>query len=377
MSPPESTWVRVTHLELSDFRPYSKMELEVGPGLTVLLGKNGQGKTAFLESLYVLAAARSFRTSSDPELIRWGQKSGRASARLETDSGRPRKLELRWQKQGQKAKKEAYLNDRVLKKLAEFLGVLPLTLFAPEDLQLIQGGPALRRRFLDLQLSKLYPAYMDALSRYKKALRQRNELLRQTASPSADLLEPWDAVLVATGVPIQERRHRLCQELSPCLAELYGKMAGDGAELTVEPQVSGGSEFSDKLVQARSQDLRRRTTCVGPHRDDLVFLLDGRDIRRFGSQGQQRTAALCLRLAEAQLLTELGGEAAVILLDDCFSELDPGRQEQLLELLEAYPQVFVTSATPLPLPGETSYLYVEDGQIRALPESGPYAQPFR
>ncbi len=218
---------------------------------------------------------------------------------------------------------------------------------------------------------------MDALSRYKKALRQRNELLRQSSSPSADLLDTWDAVLTATGVPIQERRRQLCADLSPCLVELYAKMAGDGATLTVEQQVSGGSDFAQKLAQARSQDLRRRTSCLGPHRDDLVFLLDGRDIRRFGSQGQQRTAALCLRLAEAQLLTELGGEAAVILLDDCFSELDPGRQKQLLELLEAYPQVFVTSATPLPLPGQTSYLYVEDGQVRPLPESGPYAQPFR
>lgn len=369
--------MRVTHLELSDFRPYHQMELEVGSGLTVLLGKNGQGKTAFLEALYVLAAARSFRTTSDLELVRWNQSLGRVCARLETDSGRPRELELRWRKQGQKASKEAFLNGRALGKLSDFLGVLPLTLFAPEDLQLVQGGPALRRRYLDLQLSKLYPTYVDALSRYKKALKQRNELLRQGPPPASELLEPWDAVLIATGVPIQERRNMLCGKLSPCLTELYAKMAADGAELTVAPQVSGGEGFADKLVQARSQDLRRRTTCVGPHRDDLVFLLDGRDIRRFGSQGQQRTAALCLRLAEARLLTEIGDEAAVVLLDDCFSELDPGRQEQLLALLEDYPQVFVTSATPLPLPREASYLFVEDGQVRPLPESGPYAQSVR
>ncbi len=360
--------MRLKSLELSHFRLYEQMRLVTQSGLTLLTGPNAQGKTAFLEAIYVLASARSFRAQSEAELVRWGSQDCLIKAELERDSGRRRTLELRWNKQGRSVKKAAFLQGRPIQKLAEFLGELPVALFTPEDLALVQAGPALRRRYLNLLLCKLYPAYLSTLSNYQKALANRNQLLRLGQS---EQLHPWDTILSELGLSLVDRRTQLCHQLAPCLSQFYRTLSGEKGELVAEYRPGcppSKDDFLARLKAARTPELRQKRTLVGPHRDDLAFQLDGKELRRYGSQGQQRTAALSLRLAEARMLTELGQEKAIILLDDCFSELDPGRQERLLTELADYPQVFVTSATPLDLPAATTILQVSQGTILPEPE---------
>lgn len=363
--------MRLSSLELTNFRLYEQLRLCAGEGLTVLTGRNAQGKTAFLEAIYVLASARSFRAQSEAELIRWGQSEGSIAAVLERDSGRKRRLEVRWQKSGRGVKKTALLMGRPIVRLADFLGELPVALFTPEDLALVGGSPSGRRRYLNLLLCKLYPAYLSNLANYQKALAQRNQLLRE-GNPRPEELAPWDSLLIDLGSRLIERRHQLSLQLADQLAYFYRALGAEEAELTCGYLPGAPAEadnFAARLAETRRAELRQRRTLVGPHRDDLSLHLGGRELRRYGSQGQQRTAALALRLSEAHLLSELGQEKAIVLLDDCFSELDPGRQTRLLELLSHYPQVFVTSATPLNLPQKAHTLTVEQGRIDTRAEN--------
>lgn len=356
-------------LDLADFRCYDQLSLAVEPGLSVLVGSNAQGKTAFLEALYVLSAARSFRARSDVELVRWGQGTASVKAELERDSGRTRRLEIRFHREAQK---QALLQGRPVERLADFLGEVPVALFTPDDLSLVQGGPGGRRRYLDLQLCKLYPAYLGTLSRYQKALRQRNELLRRRPPPKPLELEPWDSLLAELGTAITARRRQLLEDVGVSLAELYAHLSQEGAALETRYQPGGPDDppsFLERLLSRRGLELRRGSTLTGPHRDDFELLLGSQELRRYGSQGQQRTAALSLRLAEARVLSERGGERAIVLLDDCFSELDGSRQQRLLTLLEDYPQVLVTSATPLDLRVDAKVMRVEGGAVHPAGES--------
>lgn len=338
--------VLLSWLELEDFRLFSHLEVELPAGLIFLYGENAQGKTSLLEALYVLATSRSFRTRQESELIRWGAERARVNARLRRDSGRERTLEVRWKAS---PPREVLLEGRPCRRLAEFLGEAPMVLFTPADLALIQGGPALRRRYLDLLLCKLYPAYLEALSRTQQALRQRQELLRRPRPPAEEEIFPWDAQLARYGSQVIERRHQMCARLDEAFAELYRHLSQEEspARLAYRPAAPASeAEFLQALERARRAEMRLRANLVGPQRDELEASLGGRALRRYGSQGQQRTAALALRLAEARALQEGGGERAVVLLDDCLSELDARRRRRLLGCLEGFPQVLLTSTHP-------------------------------
>lgn len=255
-----------------------------------------------------------------------------------------------------------------VRKLADFLGELPLALFTPEDLQLVWGPPAERRRYLDLLLCKLYPAYLGALTRYQRCLKERSALLRRPDLRAPEL-EPWDDILVTLGAELTARRERLCDPLAGAVRTLYHELSGEPADLSLRYRPSGSADpqaFAESLRSRRAEELRMKACLVGPHRDELALGLGGREVRRFGSQGQRRTLALALRLAQARLLGEIGGESALVLLDDCFSELDPDRQRRLLGALRGVPQVFITTATPLELEVPCTVFAVQAGTLAPL-----------
>lgn len=349
----------VMRLRLEDFRNYSWQELTLGPGLFVFEGANAQGKTALLEAIYLGATARSFRTAREADLIRWGQPRGGLHLDLQRDSGKARQLTIRWE--GQPFQRSIFLNDEPVRKLSQFLSELPLALFTPDDLELVQGGPEQRRGYLDLLLCKLYPAYLEALGRYQKVLRQKGALLKN-GSPG-DQLDSWDSLLGQHGAEIVNYRREICQRLAPRLRKLYAELSAETSalDLLYRPAVAG--DLAEALRRGRGEEIRRRTCLVGPHRDEVQITLGQAEVRRFGSQGQQRTLALALRLTQAEILLEIGKERPVILLDDCFSELDPGRQARLLEWLQAAAQVLITTATPLQLQPQHQLFRVQEGKV--------------
>jgi len=353
--------MRISALRLQDFRNYSFQEVELGAGLHVFEGRNAQGKTALLEAVYLGATARSFRTSKEADLIRWGQPGGGLHLSMERDSGRPRELSMRWQ--AQPLLRKILLQDQPVRRLADFLSELPLALFTPDDLELVQGGPELRRAYLDLLLCKLYPAYLEALGRYQKVLRQKGALLRTQRSPDRGELASWDELLMQFGMLIVGFRRELCSQLQPRLAYLYAELSGEAQALTLTYRPCVEEDFAAALERARGEELRRRSPLVGPHRDEVQLCLGEAVVRRFGSQGQRRTLALAMRLAQAEVLLEIGKERPVVLLDDCFSELDPGRQARLLAWLEGASQVLITTATPLDLSPAHRLYRVDEGQV--------------
>jgi len=381
-------WQRVEHdqgegaevvlesLELVDFRNFTRLALDFPPGLNLLVGENAQGKTGFLEALYLLGALRSFRASREIEMLAWGGDGARVNARFGRSQGGSRDLELRWVRRPDGSLERTVLKNRLpVRRMAEFLGEVPLALFTPGDLALVQGAPQGRRRFLDLLLCKISPAYLSALARLQTVLRQRNELLRRRPAPTSAELEPWDQQLSSTAAILVPRRQAAVVRLQEVASDLFRRLSDGGSELalTYRPgSPANQEEVLEALVQGRREDLRRGTTTLGPHRDDLELRLADRSLRRFGSQGQQRSAALALRLAEARVVGEGHGEGALVLLDDCFSELDPGRRERLVEILGGWPQVFLT-ATSLPgdpPPGATSWQVVS-GTLRRLGSEAP------
>ena len=354
--------MKVQQIRLEDFRNYSFQEVELGSGLHVFEGRNAQGKTALLEAVYLAATARSFRTSKESDLIRWGQPHGGLQLTMQRDSGKARQLAMRWQ--GQPPQRRIFLQEQPVRRLSEFLSELPLALFTPDDLDLVQGGPEQRRGYLDLLLCKLYPSYLEALGRYQKVLRQKSALLKGARSPSGHELDSWDELLVQFGVQIVEARQRMCEQLTPLLSRLYAELSGETnlLHLSYAPSCRPG-ELPEALRRARSEELRRHTSLVGPHRDEVQLSLGEAGVRRFGSQGQRRTLALSLRLAQADILWEIGQERPVVLLDDCFSELDPTRQARLLEWLEQASQVLITTACPLQLSQPHRHYRVDQGQV--------------
>ncbi|MDQ7794628.1 MAG: DNA replication/repair protein RecF [bacterium] len=341
-------WIQQVHL--TNFRNYPRLGLELAPGRNYLFGPNGAGKTNLLEAIRVGAHGRSHRGAQDAELARWGTAAFRVRLKA-AGSRRSVELEVTWE---QGTGKRATLDRAPLPRLADVLGQVPVVIFSPQDLDLVQSGPVFRRRYLDLLLCQVRPAYYDQWLEYQRVLAQRNKLLRATGgTPPPKEQEVWDSQLVATGGPLIEDRRRLVASLNEVVPGLQAAVAGGREDLQVEyrpgvllpPAGDPAEAFHRHLVRARPLERRRGTTMAGPHRDELVLRLDGRDARATASQGQQRTVALALKLAEVELLRRQG-EEPVLLLDDVFSELDPGRRGALLRLLERPGQTLVTAAAP-------------------------------
>ena len=338
--------MRITSIQLTDFRNYARAELRPCEGITVLYGNNAQGKTALLESVVLSCTGRSHRTPRDRELIRWEQEKGRVLIRAERRDG-SHEVDMLLSQQSRKVVK---VNGRTLQRTGELMGHVSGVLFAPEDLRMVKDGPAERRRFIDMELSQIRPAYYYALQRYAHALMQRNRLLRDIPlNPSLkSTLEDWDAQLARHGAAIMAMRSEFVRAISEAAHDNHLEISGGLEDLRARYMPSLDTEESDTeralmgaLFVARENDIRRGTTTVGPHRDDLMLTLSGVDVRVYGSQGQQRTTALSLKLAELDIMRRELGEAPVLMLDDVMSELDPKRRRHLLGRLRGI-QTIVT-----------------------------------
>lgn len=327
--------MRIRLLRLKDFRNYAHLALAPAEGVTVLYGENAQGKTNLIEAVHLCCLGRSHRTNRDAELVRFGEPSAQVSVDVLRREG-PLLVSVRIDPQ-EKRKKLIHINHTQVQRIGELMGHMNAVLFSPEDLRLVKDGPEGRRRFLDMEVSQLQPAYFYALQRYMRALSQRNELLRSlsvSASPALyDSLDAWDTMLSSLGGEIVTRRARYLEKLSRCAGEIHSALSGGREALSLS--YAGNAEDERQMLSllraARQEDMRRRTTSIGPHRDDIRISLSGRDARSFASQGQQRTAALSIKLAEIEVLREETSENPILLLDDVMSELDVRRREMLAE----------------------------------------------
>ncbi|MBQ6373159.1 MAG: DNA replication/repair protein RecF [Clostridia bacterium] len=336
--------MKITHVQLNNYRSYGSCAFAPCEGVNVLLGDNGQGKTNILEALYLCCTGRSHRTRQDRELIRWGADLASVKVDAERRDG-SHEVEIVMQALGRRRLKVA---GQEVSRSGELMGHVTGVLFSPEDLRTVKDGPAERRRFVDMALSQIRPAYYYALQRYARALKQRGEVLKAAQSQPELLktLDSWDEQLAQAGASLMQQRRSYIARLSASAADTHREIS-DGREcleIRYLPSVSMGDDardILDALFAAREGDLRRMVTSVGPHRDDVQLLIEGRDVRAYGSQGQQRTAALAMRLSELGVMKSELGEWPMLMLDDVMSELDPSRRRQLVGRLHGV-QTFIT-----------------------------------
>lgn len=319
----------IESIKLSNFRNYENLELHLDQGTNIFYGDNAQGKTNILESVYLCGTSRSHKGSRDKEVIRFGQDE--SHIRMNVCKNRMNyQIDMHLRKN--KAKGVA-INGMPIKKARELLGVVNLVFFSPEDLNIIKNGPAERRRFLDSELCQLDKIYLSDLTTYNKILNQRNKLLKDMVyrPDLKDTLPVWDMQLVETGRKIIRRRKQFVDELNEIVHDIHYRISGEKEDLILqyEPSIED-IFFEDELSRVKERDMRQCMTSVGPHRDDLLFSIGEVDIRKFGSQGQQRTSALSLKLSEIELVKRSIHDTPVLLLDDVLSELDSNRQNYLL-----------------------------------------------
>ena len=319
----------IKSIELADYRNYEELNLTFDRGTTILYGDNAQGKTNILEAVYLAATTKSHKGSKDREIIRFGKEEAHIRTYLEKENVGTR-VDMHLRKAGSKG---IAIDGQKIKRAADLLGLCNVVFFSPEDLGIIKNGPAERRRFVDMELCQLDSIYLNDLNNYNKIVNQRNKLLKDMyLSPGLkETLGIWDMQLVAYGSKIIERRKVFVSQLNEIIYEIHKRQSGGKEELKIkyEPDTSV-DDFESKLFMNMDRDMKLKMTSVGPHRDDFVFQIGGMDARKFGSQGQQRTAALSLKLAEIELVKKITNDTPVLLLDDVLSELDSSRQQLLL-----------------------------------------------
>ena len=320
----------VKSIELSNYRNYEKADVSFSPGVNILYGDNAQGKTNLLESVYVCGTSRSHRKSKDKELIRFDQEEGHIRLFF-IKNDLTHRLDIHLKK---KKPKGIAVDGIPIRRSSELLGMLPVIFFSPEDLAIIKDGPSERRRFMDMELSQMDQSYLSYLSAYQHLLIERNNLLKQIAvfPQLRETLDGWDEQLIEKGMRIIDKRDSFIDMTGQLMEKIHKEITGgkENIKIYYDKNVSK-QEFREKLTERRDKDIKNGTTSAGPHRDDIAFQIDGIDIRKFGSQGQQRTAALALKLSEIKLIEQVTGEKPVLLLDDVLSELDSHRQRYLLE----------------------------------------------
>jgi DNA replication and repair protein RecF len=352
---------------LTDFRSFDSAEVTLAGGLTSVIGANGQGKTNLLEAIAWLATLRSFRGAPGEALVRDGTE--RAVIRAEV--AWPEREVLIEAELAARGRNRVHVNRQRLARSRDLLGALRVTVFSPDDLALVKGGPGERRALLDEILVALHPRHDATQREVDRVVHQRNALLRQLggrlAGDGASTLEVWDAKLASAGEALATAREELVATLGPWLRRAYAEVAGaEGGTVNAAYRRSWTGELAAALAAGRADDLRRQVTQVGPHRDELEVILAGRPARTHASQGEQRSLALALRLAAHRLVTESIGTAPVLLLDDVFSELDADRGDALLAHLPPG-QALLTSAGGLPLGASPErVLLLEDGKVREL-----------
>ena len=370
--------MQITELTLRSYRSYETLHLAFDSGVQIFLGANAQGKTNIIEALYYAAFGRSHRTSSDAELIRVGADGAHIGLSFRRHDV-PGELSFTFARGARRS--ITYAGESLRQR--DLVGLLPMVLFSPEDLFLVKGAPALRRRYLDAELSQASPAYYGELLRYTRILKQRNAVLKDIREHLAapDDLPPWDAQLARSAAYIVTRRIAAVAQLGALSARVQAVLAaGEELALAYEIAGAGGEDFAEDdmteslhvwynkmLCEGRARDIARAATGVGPHLDDLVLRVGGMSLRSYGSQGQQRTGALALKLAELFYLQENIGEAPILLLDDVMSELDADRRRALLDFIRhEHIQTFITATDAAYFPAERmgTYRYVEAGTVR-------------
>ena len=321
--------MNIRSIELKNFRNYENLEISFDEGTNILFGDNAQGKTNILEAAYMSGTTKSHKGSRDREMIRFGEEEAHLKT-VVVRGGREYQIDMHLKKNRAKG---IAIDKIPIKKVSELFGILNIVFFSPEDLNIIKNGPAERRRFLDSELCQLDRIYLADLTNYNKILAQRNKLLKDMIyRPSlSDTLPVWDMQLIETGKKIIRRRKQFVDELREIVSDIHYRISGGKEELFLkyEPNIDD-IFFEDELSRAKEKDKKLCQTSVGPHRDDLLFSIGDVDIRKYGSQGQQRTSALSLKLAEIELVRKSISDTPVLLLDDVLSELDSSRQNYLL-----------------------------------------------
>ncbi|MED4884522.1 MULTISPECIES: DNA replication/repair protein RecF [Bacillus] len=341
-------------LVLENFRNYESLQLTFDNKVNVILGENAQGKTNVLEAIYVLAMAKSHRTSNDKDLIRWDEEYAKIEGRVEKrHTSIP--LELTISKKGKKAKSNHIEQQR----LSQYVGNLNVVMFAPEDLHLVKGSPQVRRRFIDMEIGQISPVYLHDISQYQKVLQQRNHYLKQLqANKQHDktMLEVLNEQLITLAVKIVQKRFEFIRLLEEWAQPIHSGISRGLEKLKIDyrPSIDVLEDddwskmvevFEEKISSQKEREIERGVTLIGPHRDELVFMVNGKNVHTFGSQGQQRTTALSVKLAEIELICSEIGEYPVLLLDDVLSELDDFRQSHLLNTIREKVQTFVTTTS--------------------------------
>ncbi len=370
--------MKVRRIELTNYRNYRSQVLEAAPGVSVFIGQNAQGKTNILEAVYYAALGRSHRTSADSDLIRWEEES----ARICIDFTR-REAENQLKFNFFRNKRRQMLRNGIAIRMKDLIGTINAVLFSPEDLFLIKGAPAGRRRFLDMEISQVDPAYFYDLAIYTRLLNQRNTLLKRIRDREAreEELSLWDVQLVPKAVSVMEKRIAAVRKLEEFAFRTQKEISGGGEELSLRYEIHGMEEgaglpmtndlhswYNKKMAESLKLDILRGVTRFGPHRDDLAFFVNGVDLRSFGSQGQQRTGVLALKLAELAFFKDETGEYPILLLDDVMSELDRTRREQLLSFIRGESLQAMITATDeayFPEGGFGTVFRVEHGTVTA------------
>ncbi|MGF3105479.1 DNA replication/repair protein RecF [Rossellomorea sp. DUT-2] len=342
----------IEQLELRNYRNYESIDVSFENKVNVILGENAQGKTNIMESIYVLAMAKSHRTSNDKDLIRWDEEYAKIKGRIQKYNG-ALPLELILSKKGKKAKS----NHLEQSKLSQYVGNMNVVMFAPEDLHLVKGSPQVRRRFIDMEIGQVSPVYLHDISLYQKILQQRNHYLKQLQTrkqKDQTMLDVLTEQFIEMAVKITKKRFEFVQLLESWAKPIHSGISRnlETLEIVYKPSldVSDNQEWSkmvdiyeQKFNGIREREIDRGVTLIGPHRDDLQFIVNGRDVQTFGSQGQQRTTALSVKLAEIELIHSEIKEYPILLLDDVLSELDDYRQSHLLNTIQGKVQTFVTT----------------------------------
>ena len=321
----------IESIELKNFRNYQDLQLDFDKGTNIFYGDNAQGKTNILESVYICGTTKSHKGSKDKEIIRFGEEESHIRMMVKKDE-LSYKIDMHLRKN--KAKGVA-INGLPIKKARELFGIVNLVFFSPEDLNIIKNGPGERRRFMDMELSQLDKIYLSNLVNYNKVLNQRNKLLKDIAfSPSEQLMQTldiWDMQLVKYGSLIIKGRKSFIEKINTIISDIHSRLTGgiENIKVCYVPDVDV-NDFEEEVRNSRQKDIKYKVTGKGPHKDDLIFLINDNDVRKYGSQGQQRTAALSLKLSEIELVKLVIKDTPVLLLDDVLSELDSNRQNFLI-----------------------------------------------
>ena len=325
--------MQINSLELSHYRNYVSLNIEFDSGITILYGDNAQGKTNILEAVYISGTTKSHRAAKDKDIIQFGQEESHIRLNL-TKHDVKHRIDMHLRKSKSKG---VAVDGQSIKRSGELFGLIHMIFFSPEDLSIVKNGPAERRRFMNLELCQLNKLYYYNYVNYNKALNQRNTLLKQIrVNPKLiDTLDMWDDYLMEYGRCLIEEREKFIEELNDIVRDIHSHLTGNKEQIQIvyEKNVST-TDYEIMMKSKREMDLKYQSTQVGPHRDDICFYINDIDVRKYGSQGQQRTAALSLKLAEIELVKKLIHDTPILLLDDVMSELDHNRKHYLLDSIK-------------------------------------------